>query len=334
MRNWEWQNYFVENFFSWINSVEFSEFITRLADDIRIKIASNYNKDEPDIVKEITASFKEKSLMRGKFFRVKTSAEFIHGSKSQVIFPFDKNELQRELGDIVFITVLRINRNFTLRKLSIIQVKKANKTNWRIDIDQGQLYLLSTFPKFKGVSGFFKDGEFKFFNYSNNLGGYVIFNGTGDLMHTSAILLRKILCSSKSISYQKLYGNLLPLPKNLYCYSCRSEIIRAFEPLICEYDKDLFQLFMTNNFDSSYIYTFFKNLNDVYSLYIYDFLRSLFKLSIGEIVKKEELRFLQYLYKRMKVYSKSPKNKGLQLFIQDTQEFFFRCRKIVRATYP
>jgi hypothetical protein len=121
MRNWEWQNYFVENFFSWINSVEFSEFITRLADDIRIKIASNYNKDEPDIVKEIAASFKEKSLMRGKFFRVKTSAEFIHGSKSQVIFPFDKNELQRELGDIVFITVLRINRNFTLRKLSIIQ---------------------------------------------------------------------------------------------------------------------------------------------------------------------------------------------------------------------
>jgi len=314
MLSYEEGSYFAKHFLEWINSEEFSQFISYLADDIKIKISKNYHSVEPNIVKEIIDSFQVKSSLMSKLFRVKTFSAFIHGGMSKVSFSFDNDKLRRELGDMLFITTLRINRNFKLTKLSIIQVKKTDRINRRIDINQGQLYLLSKFPKFSGVSGLFI-GEFKFSNLSKNLGGYIIFNNIGDLIYTSAVLLRRILYVSNSINYQKLHHELCDysLLQTKFCIWKEPE---CFMTCLNKNNEKLIPVSVRNN---------------LYSLCIYDFLKNLFSFSIGEIVQYRELRFLKYLSERMKVYSKSPKNKELQLFLQGTQEFFLNVNKTLSS---
>ena len=176
-------------------------------------IKLGYKKKEEDLVKDMVDVISE---FNSSFFSIES--HFIHGSKSMVNFRYIHGDSRpRELGDLIILTTLIDEEGLCFGKYTIIQIKKDSGGPARWNIDQKQLYLLSRFPSFHGVSGVVpKDHYFNVSNISRCLGSYGLLYSPGDFIYLSAQLLENSLCGKKSINQKVLFDRLLPRFHHLY----------------------------------------------------------------------------------------------------------------------
>lgn len=144
-------------------------------------------------------------------FEIKTSALFIHGNISQVGFDYYAKYVERELGDLIFICSIVFNNKKCFEKLTINQFKKDSSskksTSWNLS-NREQLYLLSRFPKFIGVSSrgsMIPASEFTLPNKSGCLGSYGLLYKPGDFCFISATELEGYVGSRKSLKESDFY---------------------------------------------------------------------------------------------------------------------------------
>lgn len=143
------------------------------------------------------------------YFELSTCSVFIHGNKSQVEFEYYGQNVQRELGDLIFIISVIFNGKKYFEKFTINQFKKDKRSSrsisWSMD-NKEQLYLLSRFPTFKGVRGsLIPIKDFNLQNYSGSLGSYGFLHIPGDFAFVSATKLESYLGSRKTINGNDLY---------------------------------------------------------------------------------------------------------------------------------
>jgi len=182
-------------------------------------LIKNSTKKEPDLVEDIISELN----LKNKFISV--NSEFIHGSKSQVKFNYNnKKDTQREAGDILFSISLFKNKNLLGHKISFTQVKKKELFKWKPQNgEKEQLYFLSKFPKFKGVSGVFPKEKIILKDYSKTLGTYTFLNKKFGIEFISAYILSNFVLKNQCC-FNLLNNNLkcyLRHPSNynscLYC---------------------------------------------------------------------------------------------------------------------
>ena len=185
-----------------------------LAKKIISALSGCYQKHEPDIVKTIEEvikscrNFSDKSS--NPYFELSTNAIFIHGYPkiSGVEFDYYGKTTYKELGDIVFIVSVIFNGLKYFEKFTINQFKKAKRTRRTIswDVDKEQLYLLSGFPEFKGVTGSLVPQKyFNLPNYSGCLGSYSFLYEPGDFAFVSATLLDLYLINGMKIKGEDFF---------------------------------------------------------------------------------------------------------------------------------
>lgn len=182
---------FFEEFRKVILSDSFLSFVLKANDLLESLVIDGYkrNEHEPVVVEKIVNVFNKLTngvvtLDRKYYLRV--DSVFIHGNKSHVEFEYFGKSVIKELGDILFLVYLK-SKTSPMLKVSIIQVKKSPKESLYWDIDNGQLYLLSNFPKIQGKKGLFKGFCGKLTNISKNLGGYILLNDKLGMLYSSAV---------------------------------------------------------------------------------------------------------------------------------------------------
>jgi len=150
--------------------------------------------------------------MRNKF-KLDTKSIFIHGNKSQVEFNYYGQNAQREFGDLIFIISVVYNNRKYFEKITINQFKKdktkSRSISWSIS-NKKQLYLLSRFPSFKGVTGLIPKKNYDLPNYSGCLGSYGLLYEPGDFAFVSATRLDSFIGPKntlKMIELHKLANN-------------------------------------------------------------------------------------------------------------------------------
>jgi hypothetical protein len=128
-------------------------------------------------------------------FELSTSSIFIHGNKSQVTFDYYGENKPGELGDLIFIISLVLNRQIYFEKLTVNQFKrdKTGQKSIAWEIDHKQLYLLSRFPKFRVVKGLIPKKEFSLPNYSGCLGSFGLLYRPGDFVFVRSLDEQEIL---------------------------------------------------------------------------------------------------------------------------------------------
>lgn len=156
-------------------------------------------------------------------FQLSTKAIFIHGNKSQVKFDYyEEKPCQRELGDLIFIISIIFNGRKYLEKFTISQFKKdsvkSSNISWNIS-NKEQLYLLSRFPTFTGVSGsIIPMREHTLPNYSGCLGSYGLLYRPGDFAFVSATELDSFLGYKNTLNINELYDLNYESGKHLFPY--------------------------------------------------------------------------------------------------------------------
>ncbi len=184
----------IKKYFELIETGEFHEYSFDFAEKINNAILNNYSNNEPyivrKIVKEINNNNKLSLSING--MSISTDAIFIHGNNSQVEFKYRNTDIQKELGDLIFILSIIYQGKKQIEKFTISQTKKAQSKPERWEIDKKQLFLLSHFPSFKGVKGIIPKEKIKLKNFSGTLGSYSLLEHD-DFIYISAPLLRKVL---------------------------------------------------------------------------------------------------------------------------------------------
>ena len=143
----------------------------------------------------------------GDKFYISTKSVFVHGSKSQVEFEYHGRKTQRELGDIIFILSVVYNGSKYFEKMTITQVKKSKGISWnfRSESAREQLYLLSNFPRFKGVDHSLILGEdYNLPNYSGCLGSHGLLYYPGDFALVSSKKLEIFLLERSRLRWRDL----------------------------------------------------------------------------------------------------------------------------------
>jgi hypothetical protein len=90
------------------------------------------------------------------------------------------------------------------QKLTIVQAKRDSKKPYSWGIDREQLFFLSNWPEFQGVTGIFPKRELAIPDYSGCLGSYYLYREPGDFVFISAKELEKSLGSRKLIKFDEL----------------------------------------------------------------------------------------------------------------------------------
>ena len=232
---------------------------------------------EPDLVEAIVKKVHGRGIRnKDHSFEISTKSIFIHGQRSQVEFDFYGQKMKRELGDLLFIVSVISNGEKYFEKLTINQFKK-DKPNIRIvswDMsNKGQLYLLSRFPAFSGVSGsIIPMRKYVVPNYSGCLGSYGLLYKPGDFVFVSAIDLGPIIGIKSSVRINEL--SHLPTTTRYFPF------LPHFYPDIVE----LFYLMREFSRDYEFVNGLYWNLfnNYHFSDNIFDFAHKYLTAGIGE----------------------------------------------------
>ncbi|MDG6980894.1 MAG: hypothetical protein JRN51_07240 [Nitrososphaerota archaeon] len=140
-----------------IESDAFVAFEEQFAERMRTAINKGYarGKDEPEIVEAVSSgvnSFGSLAPEHGPGFRIVPESAYIHGFRSQVKFQYRGSTSQCELGDVVYILSITHGGRVFFERATFNQVKKADKhLTWHVKPEQ--LFLLTSFPTFRGVAG-------------------------------------------------------------------------------------------------------------------------------------------------------------------------------------
>jgi hypothetical protein len=205
----------LNKYFEVTQSTDFVSYEKAFASSIVNALSEGYylGLDEPDLVDYIKKVVGKLNGLNGSgskpYFRIAASAVFIHGSISQVKFDYYREKhKQRELGDLVFIVSMWFRGKKYFEKFTINQFKKDSKnsrtSSWKID--DGQLFLLSRFPTFRGITGsLVKETDYSLPAYSGCLGSYGLLFKPGDFAFVSAAQLSSYLGNGRSINKNDLY---------------------------------------------------------------------------------------------------------------------------------
>jgi len=269
----------LKKYMNTIRSVTFLEYEKEFAQKIDSAMEEGYSKGlhEPDLVEIIVDNVKGCRIRnKEQFFEISTESIFIHGHKSQVKFDFYGQEVQRELGDLIFIASIVFNGKKYFEKLTINQFKK-DKANIRIVSwnlsNKEQLYLLSRFPPFEGVKGsLIPMRKYILPNYSGCLGSYGLIYKPGDFAFVSAIDLDSLVGARNSLRINELHHlpatvRYSPFPPHFYL-----DIDKFFYLM----DK----LFRRYGFGNDLYWNFFNNYHFSYN--ISDFAHKYLTVGIGE----------------------------------------------------
>ena len=225
----------IKKYIDVVDTESFVKHWKKLAHGLILGIQERYQKGdyEPNIVELIKSIVNNIGSFETKDSEIKisTNSVFVHGNKSQVEFEYYGRKTQRELGDIIFILSVVYNGKKYFEKMTITQVKKSNKANWNLSSNSAkeQLYLLSKFPKFRGVSNsLIPRKEYNLPNYSGCLGTHGLLYYPGDFALVSSNMLDIILRNKKQLKLEDL---LLYSGREYYLnlhYRCSK-----FYPLMC-----------------------------------------------------------------------------------------------------
>lgn len=228
--------------------------------------------------------------------RFKMESMFIHGNKSQVEFNYYGNQPNRELGDLIIVSTMTYNSRPIVQKMTIVQAKRDTKKKssfWGIDNEQ--LFLLSTWPPFKGVKGFFPKGKNMIVADSSGcLGSYLLFREPGDFVFVAAPTLGRILGSKKSVKFSELVG----LQGSCLSYNHQQSFLnQIFTPLQTVHPKEwlffLEEIFHYSNRLGEPFPFLNKWSNDLFlgnqyvALNVCDTVNHLSLLNIGELIYSE-----------------------------------------------
>lgn len=207
----------VNKYIEILESDTFARYEKDLSESLTSALSDCYqnSRGEPEMVKIIEKVINNfnKSNVESKqpYFKISTNGIFIHGypKGSGVVFDYYGKSTHKELGDIIFIVSIIFNGQKYFEKFTINQFKKDKQSRKSISWDiknKEQLYLLSRFPKFKGVKGsLVPQRDFNLPNYSGCLGSYGLLYSPGDFAFVSATRLDSYLGSSKKINGDDLF---------------------------------------------------------------------------------------------------------------------------------
>lgn len=204
--------------------------------------------------------------------QAKIYAKKIHGSTSQVEFYNGSRQVQKELADMVIISIVTRNRKIIFEKIAFIQNKKEDSAG-KWNIDQDQLYLLHNLPTFDGVKGIFgKQKNVALPNALGRLGNYGLFLADGEMIFANANIVNA-LQEKTIISHERIRRETAGSQNNrLYPY--------AFSPIVMD---DLYYYFRKNHFLSQLFLDAPVLGNCNIALNLYQLIRNWTQFNIGEI---------------------------------------------------
>jgi len=270
--------------------------------------------DMVEIIEQVINNLKKLTTKsKQPYFELSTNAIFIHGypKKSGVEFDYYEKSVPTELGDIIFIISIIFNGQKYFEKFTINQFKKdvqrKRAVSW--NIKEEQLYLLSRFPTFRGVTGsIVPQKNFNLPNYSGCLGSYGLLYGPGDFAFISGTRLGSYLNSSKRINTNDLFyiyrnegtTNMDKLHCSWHGWSPMVEFCRCFYKPYCDL--------------CFYLSPFNQILGNChFSMNVYDFASKYLRLCIGEPTETKvgisNLKAKKFLYELLS--SIKAKRKGI-----------------------
>lgn len=324
-------NHLFEEFLELIGTSDFLNYYRNLCEEVIKSLNFGFinNQKEPDILKSLVKSIcKTKKINNSE---IKTYGIFIHGQKSQVEFDYLGQNTQKELGDLLFLLTVVNKQKILFEKFTISQFKKSSNTktirSWKIDKEQ--LYLLSRFPEFNGVSGIVKGKKLKLNNFLGYLGSYNLLYSPGDFVYVTAPVLEDLLGGKSSIKRSDFallntyHNNCIPFccfkhyPELRYCLEecfdrwVSSECRYFFKHLLICLDKCLPHFRHKRClFDYSPIW-----FSSIYSNNIYNFLFNYLTGRIGELINcdcfcinKTAKSFIKNLFQYIYIKANQPQD--------------------------
>ena len=188
-------------YFQLVKTEGFAKYAKDFADRVQKVLCEGYEQklNEPEIVEKITNNLNGLSTSFNKV-QISTKGIFIHGNRSQVEFEYYGKKEQGELGDLILILSVIYKGRKCFEKFTISQFKKDNdKLRWDLS-NRKQVYLLSSFPPFRGIKGsIIPMKTFNLPNYSGCLGSFNLLFRPGDFVFVSGLKLASMLRNRKSI---------------------------------------------------------------------------------------------------------------------------------------
>lgn len=264
----------VKKFLSLYNSRDFREF----QNDFSIKLYDCLAKSYSSADNEVKMVTNICNVINGKHFEtLNFYSKKIHGSRSQVEFKNKNTVVQKEMADMVIISVATKEKEIIYEKTAFIQNKKDNGNKWKIDPDQ--LFLLQNFPTFKGVKGLFGKNmvnEYTFLNHSSTLGNYGLFQSPGEMIIVNANNIFKYE-KNQIVSFQDLKSIESSIKDRS---SLGPSFIYIDHP--AWNDIIIYSLKYINQYISFPHFPFLSN--SIISINLYEFIRNWTLFNIGEVV--------------------------------------------------
>lgn len=258
-------------------------------------------------------------------FNLFTKSIFIHGNKFQVEFQYYGEKAQRELGDLIFILSIVYKGKKYFEKFTISQFKNDNNNSRWVLSNKKQLYLLSHFPSFKGISGsIIPSREFNLPDYSGCLGSYNFLYAPGDFIFVSARKLDNFLGTKNSISRTDL-SKLWEPPSSDFIFPMY---------LYCPYIEDVYSALANNPRRMHYITgilgtaRYASNVHDFVDLYMRGYIGELI-FSETDVYNKPVLNFLHELLRSLK--AKKSREHDVIEFVDNFFKYHYSDETIRRA---
>jgi hypothetical protein len=193
-----------------INTEYFAKYEKDFARRIQMGLIDEYQQKQPEpkMVSSIEKIINNLKIPPVSIDRINISTRsiFIHGRRSLVEFEYYGQNIQKELGDLIFILSVIYKGRKYFEKFTISQFKKDDeKIRWDLS-NREQIYLLSRFPPFRGVKGsIIPMREFNLPNYSGCLGSFNLLFRPRDFIFVSAPLLKRLVGNRKYIGIADVY---------------------------------------------------------------------------------------------------------------------------------
>lgn len=182
-----------------------------LSKDIDACISKYKKSNEPNIIEKITAEINSsphrKQTTSDKNFNVEIFSEYLHGHRSQCKFIYapENKVRQRELCDLIVVSIVAERNRIVSMRTSFVQAKKGTFASRSYKIDPLQLFLLTNFPEFEGVNGANLSGNKTVLkDDSHSLGSYLLFTPTLEFIWTTAKIVNLQMSTSKTLKASAL----------------------------------------------------------------------------------------------------------------------------------
>lgn len=203
---------------------DYQDWVWDLTSRLRAALETAYSKpaDEVECIRALVngiAHTRPIGSPQAPRLRVTVDSAFLHGPRSQVTFSIGGVQRQRELADVLVLSSFVDRGSLKWQRVCLIQAKRdavaggVRKSAARFQVDEWQLALLRTFPRFSGVSGVFRGLTHQLRNQSGMLGAYGLLNAPGDVSIVSARVLYGALGGRKSLTGKELLPAILSEPR-------------------------------------------------------------------------------------------------------------------------